>query len=233
MIYIFKSRYTDPKIIVAVDWNRANTDLALSDFSTILPVPTPPTRGDEVLDIVFTNVPRTVTAVEVCPPLAPNLGRPGRPSDHNLVCVALDLPRSNKLKWLKYSYCKYTKEGDAAFGEWLADHPWAETVGSPSDKAEALGTTLDWAMNQLFPLISRRLRSDQDPWINKYLEAMIERRKKFFKIQGRSKSWKKVKKKTEELIRERKRGYLGYQVEKAVELGGLGNRIAGLELRIE
>ena len=94
--------------------------------------------------------------------------------------------------------------------------------------ADALGNTLDWAMRMFFPLITRRLRSDQDPWINAHLEKLIERRKKIFKIQGRSRSWKKVKRKTEELIRDRKRGYLDYQVEKAVEKGGLGNRFAAL-----
>ena len=60
------------------------------------------------------------------------------------------------------------------------------------------------------------------------MEKMIKRRKKIFAIQGRSKSWKKVKKKTEQIIRERKRGYLDYQVVKAKEKGGLGNRFAAL-----
>ena len=94
--------------------------------------------------------------------------------------------------------------------------------------AEALGKTLDKAMEAFFPLITRRLRSDQDPWVNEGLEKMILRRKKIFKSQGRSKSWKKVKKRTEEIIRERKRGYLDYQVLKAQEKGGLGNRFASL-----
>ena len=37
-----------------------------------------------------------------------------------------------------------------------------------------------------------------------------------------------MKKRTEALIAERKRGYLDYQVEKAIEKGGLGNRFASL-----
>ena len=94
--------------------------------------------------------------------------------------------------------------------------------------AEALGKTLDQAMAMFFPLITRRLRSDQDPWVNVALERMIVRRKKIFKLQGRSKSWKKVNRRTEQIIKERKRGYLEYQVEKAVEKGGLGNRFASL-----
>ena len=83
-------------------------------------------------------------------------------------------------------------------------------------------------MDAFFPLITRRLHSDQDPLINGALEKMIARCKKIFKIQGRSESWKKVKKKTETIIRERKQGYLNYQVEKAEERGGLGNRFASL-----
>ena len=57
---------------------------------------------------------------------------------------------------------------------------------------------------------------------------MIARRKKIFKLQGRSKSWKKVKRRTEAIIRERKKGYLDYQVKKSSEKGGLGNRFAAL-----
>ena len=94
--------------------------------------------------------------------------------------------------------------------------------------AAALGKTLDKAMDSFFPLITSRLRSDQDPWVNVALEKMIEQRKKIFRLQGRSKSWKKVKRRTESIIKERKKGYLEYQVTKASERGGLGNRFAAL-----
>ena len=83
-----------------------------------------------------------------------------------------------------------------------------EIRGDPSGMAAALGRTLDEVMLVFFPLITRRLRSDQDHWINEVLEKMI---------QGRSKSWKKVKKKMDQIIRERKHGYLDYQVVKAQE----------------
>ena len=107
-----------------------------------------------------------------------------------------DIPRNHKFKWMRYSYRKYTAAGDLAFGEWIVGHDWSEVKGDPSQMAEALGDTLSRAMETFFPLITRRLRSDQDPWVNVALEKMIERRKKIFRIQGRSKSWKKVKKRT-------------------------------------
>ena len=93
LLHSFKAKYRDPHIIVAGDWNRANTDVALEDFRAINAIPTPPTRGDEVLDIIFTNMRQSVEAVYVSPPLIPDAGGPGRPSDHNIVTVTFNLPR--------------------------------------------------------------------------------------------------------------------------------------------
>ena len=79
LVHLFKSKNSDPIIIVAGDWNQADTGIAFDDFDNISPIPSPPTQGDEVLDIIFTNAPRSVIEIEVCPPLIPNSGRPGRP----------------------------------------------------------------------------------------------------------------------------------------------------------
>ena len=68
MIHSFKARYSDPFFIVAGDWNKADTEIAFDDFQSIQEVLTPPTRGDENLDIVFMNMSRSVKSVEVCPP---------------------------------------------------------------------------------------------------------------------------------------------------------------------
>ena len=80
---------------------------------------------------------------------------------------------------MRYSYRKYTEEGDVEFGNWIINHDWSEVRRDPSEMAEVLGNTLDRAMSVFFPLITRRLRSDQDPWINVAPEKMIERSRKF------------------------------------------------------
>ena len=160
LIHQFRAKYNEPYIIIAGDWNRADTATAFEDFPFLNEVLTPPMRGDENLDIIFTNMQRSITGVDVCPPLVQNAGQPGRPSDHNIVVVNFELERKRSFKWLKYSYRKCTKEGDVAFGEWLVGHDWSEVVGDPSQKAEALERTLDQAMSVFFPLITRRMRSD-------------------------------------------------------------------------
>ena len=61
---------------MAGNWNRADTDVAFEDFSDIIAIETPPTRGDEVLDVVFSNLSRSIVETEVCPPLVLNAGQP-------------------------------------------------------------------------------------------------------------------------------------------------------------
>ena len=38
-----------------------------------------------------------------------------------------------------------------AFGEWIVNHDWDEVKGNPSEMANALGNTLDQAMQAFFP----------------------------------------------------------------------------------
>ena len=87
LVHAFKAKYSDPYILFVGDWNQADTSIAFEDFPFLQAIPTPPRRGDEVLEIVFTNISRSVVNTEVCPPLILNRGRPGRPSDHNIVVV--------------------------------------------------------------------------------------------------------------------------------------------------
>ena len=77
----------DRVITITDDWNQADTYIAFGDFVTSIP----PTRGDELLNIIFMNDMRLVADVLVCPPLGPYLGKLGRPSDHNIVHISLDL----------------------------------------------------------------------------------------------------------------------------------------------
>ena len=60
MIHQFKSRYNDPIILVSGDWNCADPGIALNDFESIVEVESPPTRGDECLDVIFSNISRSL-----------------------------------------------------------------------------------------------------------------------------------------------------------------------------
>ena len=54
--------------ILSFSWpgtGQAETSIAFDDFPSIQAVPTPPTRGDEVLDILFTNMSRSVVNTDV------------------------------------------------------------------------------------------------------------------------------------------------------------------------
>ena len=85
LVHLYKGKYGDPFFMIAGDWNRSDIDEYLEDFPFLQKIVTPPTCSDKVLDIIYTNMGRSLVEMEVFPPLVPYRGRPGRPSDHNIV----------------------------------------------------------------------------------------------------------------------------------------------------
>ena len=76
------------------------------------------------------------------------------PSDHRVVHVTFDLPRREAFEWVSYSYSYFTEEAQAVFGRWIVMHQWMEVITEQGSnaKAAAYQKTIDWAMNEFFPL---------------------------------------------------------------------------------
>lgn len=81
-----KVSYDDPIIIVGGDFNHSDLGGALEeDFHRIV---TALTRGGNMLDMIYTNVPNNVVEQVVLPPLQSNTGMP---SEHQCVFAAVEL----------------------------------------------------------------------------------------------------------------------------------------------
>ena len=62
-------------------------------------------------------------------------------------------------------------------------------------------------MAKCFPIKKRTVKDTDDPWILIGIRKKIRLRKRIFKKDGRSDRWKKLKKVTEEKIKEAKAKY--------------------------
>ena len=56
------------------------------------------------------------------------------------------------------------------------------------------------AMNACFPLLKIKKKSTDPPWFNAAVRRKLEQRKKIYRREGRSASWKRLKKVTEAII---------------------------------
>ena len=64
------------------------------------------------------------------------------------------------------------------------------------------------AMTACFPVITTKRKSTDDPWINDRIRKRIRQRRSVFRREGRSEKWKKLKKKSDKMIKFRREKYL-------------------------
>lgn len=67
------------------------------------------------------------------------------------------------------------------------------------------------AMEKFFPLLTVRRKSTDCPWINNRVRKLIRRRRGVYRRESRSSKWRRLKKITDELIKNRRETYLQSQ----------------------
>ena len=202
-----KRRYRDPLFVLAGDFNQWQIQEAVEEFPDVSEVPVGPTRQDRSIDRIFSNLSRSVTECGTVPPLESS----NTESDHRIGFVTFKSPRRECFEWVTYSYRHYTEEACRDFGSWIAAHDWSGVWGAVGSdaKAGAYQADIDSAMNTFFPLRTVKKKSTDLPWINKAVRKKIRRRNRIYKKEGRSELWKYLKRITDELIKSRKKVYMG------------------------
>ena len=109
-----KSRYKDPFICVAGDFNGHKVESYLEDYPDLSLLMTGPTRNDRTLDLIFTNFPSQIIESGTIDPLECDLGT-GAASDHRVVYCTAELKRFQAYEWITYTYVRQTDEGNLEF----------------------------------------------------------------------------------------------------------------------
>ena len=200
-----KTEMDDPIIVLAGDYNKKPFRTSIVDFPDINVLETGHTRGNEILDYVMTNIPDCSTKVR--PPLESPSGR--LKSDHMTVSVSALVGTEHRFTTRSVKSRPKTKKGDLNFAEWLKKENWTDVLNAanPDDKASLLARKLDSAMDNAYPVKTRKIRSCDDPWITPEIKARIRSRKRTFGKSFRSSRWREKKRETTTMIRKSKSEY--------------------------
>ena len=114
-----KRTYNSPYVIVSGDFNQWKLESALEDFPDMLEAPVGPTRGSRAIDRNFTNFGHLVKKAHTIAPLQADDPSQGRPSDHRVAVLGIELPKVEAYRWLKYSYRYYNEDSVALFEDWV------------------------------------------------------------------------------------------------------------------
>ena len=205
-----KTKEENPVIVVSGDMNGKDCSVLCSDFPDVFKVDTPPTRGGNCLDLCYTNF------VDVTSSLIPPLSsRFGTVSDHDALLMNVIVPRKVHI-YSKFTRRKVTKEGEESFCQKVNNHDWSELyrMTSPSEKTDYFHSIIEDFKNSCFPLVTSKVRDDEDPWITDYLRKLVNRKIKEFGRHGKSILWFELRDLTEKRIGDAKNAYYEREVEK-------------------
>ena len=104
------------------DWNHRPLNAILDLYPDLKQILSPPTRKNNLLDIIYSNISPYTKTVGVCSPLE---GEFGQKLDHKIVIVEALLPRSKAFSWETHEYLEITKRGKENFIELLNKEEWA------------------------------------------------------------------------------------------------------------
>ena len=129
----------------------------------------------------------------------------------------MDIKRKEAFRWESYTYRHYNNQSVELFKDWIVFHPWNEVLcaSGPDDKAAAYQKTVVEAVERYFPLKKRRKKTTDLPWMTKGIQKQIEDQKRLFVEEGgkRTSAWKEEKKRTNELLKLSRQGYMDTQKE--------------------
>ena len=109
-------------MIIAGDFNHRKIAEELRNYPDIKQVLTPPTRGNNCLDIVLTNFAQNIERSGIMDPIFNEIGQA---SDHKTVYVKANIPRIQEYSVKSYTYLRQTPEGDKIMAEKLAAVDWS------------------------------------------------------------------------------------------------------------
>ena len=192
-----KTGGADPLIYVGGDLNKRDLGPAFDNFVDIERKNHQPTRGAACLDVLYSNAKMSSA---VWPPLHT---RDGVPSDHSCVIFQVEEMRQRDFVWKHKTARKQTDKACNRYCVDLAGVDWASALGNsgdPTTLVENFERILSQLADEHFPIVRRRVRSNEAPWVTDGVRSLQKKKKRVYKRDGKCRLWLTLQNKVDELL---------------------------------
>ena len=204
-----KRTYEDCLVVLSGDFNQWPAQEVVEDHPDLSEVECGPTRGVRSIDRSFVNFNRSIVESGTLPPLETE---EGLVSDHDVAFCKAAFPKNNT-EYVTYKHRPFTEEGAVSFLDYLSSLQWDEVLSAETvdQKTHLFQAALDQGMDKFFPEKTVRRRKSDPPWINDTLRRLNVKRRRIYDKHGRSRRWRALKKKSDDIYRQRAKQYLETQ----------------------
>ena len=191
------AKYPDCGILVGGDKNKMDISSLLNCNLKLKQIVNRPTRKQEILDIVLTNLFPFYNAPVILPPVQPDVPGQGVPSDHSVpICVPhtdLNNPPTCIYRTITSRPLRDSKIRD--FGQWLTSESWESItdIADPTEQVEVFEKLITQKTNEHFPLKVTKLGVGDAPFMTSELKTLKRRRMNEYKKHLKSPKYYKLK----------------------------------------
>ena len=203
----FTTNHPDAGLVILGDFNQMNIDGLLTNHNLRQVVKTP-TRGNNILDKIITNIYCHYNKPQICSPVGM--------SDHNSVLWSpITMIKVPKKATRYISQRPMPDSSIRAFGQWLSCYEWPEIITDDDVNVQcnAFYKTLNDAIDKYFPICKVKLHCDDKPWMTGEIKSLIHRRQ-VAHDQGNHTLWKRLRNKVKSSIENAKVFYHATRVQR-------------------
>ena len=222
IILKIKSEVKEPYIVLGGDMNRADMTHILVDFPDLAVSPTPPTRGDAVLDVAITSFREEIKSAVVRPPLTND--QSGSESDHMFLHYEVHLEHTHEFTKEKRKYRPMPQRMIDQAAEDINKIVWENqlpTMADPEQYVREFHKVIVNTAERSLPWKVATIKSTDSPWITEAIRRQTRIRNGIFRAEGRSRAWKDRKKLTRRMHRQARKNFYDQNVEAMKQPGAL------------
>ena len=212
-----KSENSDPLFMIGGDFNKRDLAPVTDCFPDLNTHDTPPSRGDNFLDLVVSNMVLRSVITSAHPPLeTPD----GIKSDHTSILTEYMLSKRIKVKWTKYKSRHITKDGEEKFARRLAGEYWEGLYKdgiSANEMARIIDDKLTAIMDECFPMRTRKVKDTDPPWITHAIRRLVKKRNEIYNSERKSTRFQDIKRLVANKIKVSKQEYVERVLNEAKE----------------
>ena len=194
---LLMTKYENCGVIICGDKNKTNISPILAINHNFRQTVTRKTHGDQILDVIITNLHMFYHTPVIIPPVPADNPLKGSPSDHH-VPLAVPIKSTNEPIKRDYKTKKFRplpESGLIAFGQWITKENWnsVSSISSTTEQVGSLQKILDKKIDQIFPVKTVRYSPSDKPWITGELKKLARKRKKEYRKNGKSEKYLNLK----------------------------------------
>lgn len=217
-----KTENADPYIIIAGDFNGADSSPIMADFPDLVCKSGIATRERAALDYSITNFDDEIELISARRPLE-NYAT-GVQSDHSFLHYQAALSHVHKFEWIRNTVRDMKPANIERIVTKINTTVWGDvlpTLSDPDLYVQKFHELIMRMCDEELPWKEVKRRSTDDPWITEEIARKVRKRKAIFRRENRSRKWKKMKRLTDDLIKKARKKYYRREVEKMKNPGTL------------